>query len=125
MHKRKELQLLLEELLIKELTDESNRTLSDELDNTIVNSKGRINVYYQPPASVKMQYPAIVYSRSNIVDIHADNLKYKQDYAYDIIVIDYVADSEIVATIAKLPYCRFNRHYVSDNLYHDSFTIYY
>jgi len=96
-----------------------------ELHELLENVIGNSNVYYQPPASITMQYPAIVYSRSNIDNTHAENKIYKQTYAYDVIVIDYVADSEIVAKVAKLPYCSFNRHYTSDNLYHDSFTIYY
>jgi len=96
-----------------------------ELHELLENVIGNSNVYYQPPASVMMQYPAIVYSRTNISNTYADNLAYKQRYAYNVIVIDYAADSEIVAKVAKLPMCRFNRHYVADNLYHDSFIIYY
>ena len=86
---------------------------------------GSGNVYFQPPASVKMQYPAIVYSRSNIDNAHADNSVYKQEYAYEITVIDRNPDSEIVKKVSRLPRCRFNRHYPSDNLNHDVFTIYY
>ena len=48
-----------------------------------------------------------------------------QSFAYEITVIDENPDSEIVKRISMLPKCRFNRHYVSDNLNHDTFTIYY
>ena len=86
---------------------------------------GTRHVYYQPPESIKMIYPAIVYSRSDIVNRLADDSVYMQSYEYEITVIDENPDSEIVKQISMLPKCRFNRHYVSDNLNHDTFTIYY
>lgn len=86
---------------------------------------GNQNVYYQPPASVRMNYPAIVYSRSNIENRHADDDVYMQAYFYEVIVIDEDPDSEVVENISKLPSCRFDRHYTSDNLNHDVFTLYY
>lgn len=89
---------------------------------TLLGSK---NVYYQPPASVRMNYPAIVYSRSNIENRHADDDVYTQAYFYEVIVIDEDPDSEVVENISKLPGCRFDRHYTSDNLNHDVFTLYY
>ena len=82
-------------------------------------------MYYQPPSSIRMSYPAIVYSRNNIDNYHADNSIYKQEKSYNIIVIDEDPDSDIVDKISKLPKCRFNSHYVSDNLNHDSFTLYF
>lgn len=86
---------------------------------------GSKNVYYQPPESIKMQYPAIVYSRSDIENTFANNAVYKQSYFYELTVIDDDPDSEIVAAISKLPTCRFNRHYTADNLNHDVFTLFY
>ena len=99
----------------------SRLKLQTELEELL----GTRNVYYSPPASLKMQYPAIVYSRSDIDNAHANNSVYKQEYAYEIIVIDRNPDSEIVKKVSRLPRCRFNRHYPSDNLNHDVFTIYY
>lgn len=86
---------------------------------------GSRNVYYQPPESVKMKYPAIVYSRKNIVNTYADDKIYKQGTAYEITVIDEDPDSEIVEKVSRLRYCRFDRHFVSDNLNHDVFTLHY
>lgn len=83
------------------------------------------NVYYQPPASVKMNYPAIVYSRKNIENTFANDSVYKQDHAYELIVIDRDPDSVIVDKISRLPTCSFDRHYTADNLNHDVFTLYY
>ena len=86
---------------------------------------GSRNVYFQPPPSFRMSYPAIVYSRENIENNHADNIPYIRKIAYNVVVIDKNPDSEIVKKVSLLPMCRHNSQYVSDNLYHDSFTIYY
>ena len=83
------------------------------------------NVYYQPPPSVRMNYPAIVYSRKNIDNTFANDSVYKQDHFYELIVIDKNPDSVYVETISKLPKCNYDRHYTADNLNHDVFTIYY
>ena len=83
------------------------------------------NVYYQPPNTVKMKYPAIVYARENINNTFANDSVYAQSDSYIITVIDENPDSEIVKAISKLPRCRFNRHFTSDNLNHDTFTIIY
>lgn len=86
---------------------------------------GSRNVYFQPPASLRMSYPAIVYSRSTIENTYADNSPYAQGVAYKLVVIDKNPDSDIVKKVSLLPMCKHNSHYVSDNLYHDAFTIYY
>lgn len=99
----------------------SRLQLQTELEELL----GSKNVYYQSPASVRMKYPAIVYSRENIENEHADDNVYMQKYFYQIIVIDEDPDSEIVEKVSRLPACRFDRHYPSDNLNHDVFTIYY
>lgn len=86
---------------------------------------GSENVYFQPPSSVRMQYPAIVYSRSDIMNFRAADSVYKQSLAYEVIVIDEDPDSEIVMKVSRLPYCSFDTHYVADKLNHDRFTLYY
>ena len=98
-----------------------NRRL--ELHEILCEILGSRNVYYQPPASVQMQYPAIRYSRYNIENEPADNIPYKQSHFYQLTVIDSDPDSEIVHKVSKLPMCVFDRHYAADNLNHDVFTI--
>lgn len=85
---------------------------------------GSRNVYFQPPESVKMKYPAIVYSRDRIDNTSADNIIYKQDVSYSITVIDRDPDSDIVERISKVPRIVYNRSYVADNLNHDVFTLF-
>ena len=74
-------------------TIETNRL---ELHELLVTILGNRNVYFQPPSSIKMKYPAIVYSRSKIDDKNANN---------DV--------------------CKFDRSFSSDNLNHNVFTLYY
>lgn len=83
------------------------------------------NTYFQPPESVKMSYPAIVYSLSEISNVHADNRVYAQSRKYQLMVIDYDPDSLIVEKVSKLPTAKFVNSYTKDNLYHTIFTIFY
>ena len=83
------------------------------------------NVYFQPPENLKLIYPAIVYSMSDIRNTFAGDDVYKQSRFYELTVIDKNPDSEIVEKISKLPKIRFNRHFKSDNLNHYVFTFYY
>lgn len=85
---------------------------------------GSRNVYFQPPESVNMKYPAIVYSRNRINNTSADNIIYKQDVLYSITVIDRDPDSEIVERVSKMPHIVYDRSYVADNLNHDVFTLF-
>lgn len=86
---------------------------------------GSRNVYFQPPSSVRMRYPAIVYSRKNIEKRSADDAPYRKLPSYELVLIDKNPDSEFVEKLLDLPYCSYDRHYESDNLNHDVFTIYY
>lgn len=97
----------------------------EDLQPLLENILGSPYVYFQPPESVKMHYPAIVYTLASINNIHANNAVYSQSRSYEITVIDYDPDSEIVNKVSKLPMCRFNRHFKSDNLNHYVFTLYY
>lgn len=99
----------------------SRLSLQSKLEEVL----GSTNVYFQPPASVKMKYPCIVYSRSSGDTTFADNVPYRFMHRYNVIVIDRNPDSEIPDKVAMLPYCVMDRHYVADNLNHDSFQLYY
>lgn len=97
----------------------------EELHEILCEALGSRNVYFQPPESIKMKYPAIVYSRDDIDNSFANDSVYMQSLAYSVTVIDSDPDSEIVDKVSKLPRCQYDRHYKSDNLNHDMFTIYY
>lgn len=96
-----------------------------ELHEIFCEILGSRNAYFQPPESVKMSYPAIRYSRKDIKNRFANDRVYMQKDCYEVIVIDKDPDSELVKKVSTFPMCSFDRHYVSDNLNHDVFTLYF
>lgn len=86
---------------------------------------GSKHVYYQPPENLKMEYPAIRYSKSDEEDIYANNIKYLSMSVYDLIVIDKKPDNPVIKKLLELPYSEFDRHYVADGLNHDVIRIFY
>lgn len=91
----------------------------------IKESDGDEHVYFDPPASIKMRYPAIRYARKKIEKVYANNSVYRKLTPYEIVVIDSNPDSDLIDKILQLPYCEHDRHYKAENLNHDVFTIYY
>lgn len=82
-------------------------------------------VYFQPPPSVRMVYPCIIYERNYVKTAFADNNPYSVEKRYSVTVIDKNPDSVIPEKIAALPKCAFDRHYTADYLNHDVFTLYF
>lgn len=84
------------------------------------------NVYFQPPENFKLNYPCIIYTRNNAYPQYANNKKYLNHDRYELILIYRDPDSELPKTLHDtFRYCRLDRHYVQDNLYHDAFNLYY
>lgn len=96
---------------------------SQELQATFEELLGSRNVYYNPPESVRMNYDAIVFSRSNINNRFASNAVYLQSHLYEVTTITRDPDAPIIEKVSKLPGCSFVTSYVADNLYHNRFTI--
>ena len=96
-------------------------TLQTKLEDLL----GSNHVYYQPPENLKMEYPAIRYSKSDEEDIYANNIKYISMSVYDLIVIDKKPDNPVIKKLLELPYSEFDRHYVADGLNHDIIRIFY
>ena len=96
-----------------------------ELHETLCTNLGSRNVYFQPPSSVKMSYPAIVYSRDAITNAHANNNPYINDVRYRITLISKDPDNSVIDKMLALPLCGYDRSYAADNLNHDVFTLYY
>jgi len=72
-----------------------------------------------------MNYPAIVYQRDDVDTVFAGNLPYRHTKRYEVTVIDRDPDSPIPDRIAALPLSSFNRHFVTENLNHDVYTLYF
>jgi hypothetical protein len=96
-----------------------------ELQELLVDLLGSSNVYFQPPATVTMQYPCIVYSRNTMHTDFADNRPYKSKKRYQLTVIDQNPDSDIPDKVAELPLCSFERFFAADNLNHDIYNLFF
>lgn len=95
------------------------------LHKRLIELFGSENVYFQPPGNLNMEYPAIVYSREDIDGKFADDAAYLLRVRYQIVVIDKRPDNEVINKLLRLSLCSYNRHYISDNLHHDVFTLYF
>lgn len=86
---------------------------------------GSRNVYFQPPESINMKYPAITYSRSDVNNKHAADGVYDQTIKYKVTVLDSDPDSIIVEKLTKFKFAIYDRHYVANGINHDQFTVSY
>lgn len=86
---------------------------------------GSDSVYFQPPPTIQMVYPCILYQRSRVRTTHADNGPYSLRKEYTVTVIDANPDSSIPDKLANLSTASHDRHFKADNLNHDVFTIYF
>lgn len=95
--------------------------LHDELLSIFEN-----NVYYQPPESIKLSYPCLLYSLSGGQNTRADNTSYLFTRRYELIYITRDSEHNFIEIMLKhFKHISYDRRYVSDNLYHDTFTLYY
>lgn len=97
-----------------------------DLDEELRTALGSENVYYQPPESIKLKYPCIIYSRDLIDAKYADNKTYNTTNRYDVVIISKDPDFPLFDEFIHLfPMCRYDRSYTVDNLNHTAFSLYY
>jgi hypothetical protein len=96
-----------------------------DLQTLLTSILGTNNVYFQPPPTVQMAYPCIVYHRDYEVTNHADDIPYKRMKRYLVTVIDRDPDSGIPDKIANLPLCVYDRFYAAENLNHDVYKLFF
>jgi hypothetical protein len=82
-------------------------------------------VYFQPPPTVTMEYPCIVYRRDYELTRFADDRPYARKKRYQVTVIDRDPDSGIPDKVAELPLCIYDRFYTAENLNHDVFKLFF
>lgn len=83
------------------------------------------HVYFQPPANVAMEFPAIVYQRTRAESDFSDNIPYRVVKRYQVTMITRNPDESAFDAIVALPMCVHERNYIADNLNHDVFNIYF
>ncbi|MCM1577930.1 MAG: hypothetical protein NC078_03925 [Ruminococcus sp.] len=96
-----------------------------KLHEMLTEALGSGSVYYQPPESLKLKYPCIVYEMSGMKRVNADDSCYKADRSYKVTFISKNPDEETVDKLSKLPLCSFNRFYTADGLNHYVFVLYF
>lgn len=99
--------------------------LRSELHTILKALLGSNNVYFQPPPTLQMQYPCIVYRRDFAITEFANDKPYAHHLRYQVIVIDANPDSVIPAKIAALPMCIYDRFYTANNLNHDVYKLFF
>lgn len=96
-----------------------------ELHHQLEAILGSKNVYYDPPESFKLKYPCIVYSLEGFADSYADNETYRRMRRYTMTYITSKAEDPIAEKLADIRYCTLNRPFVTSDLYHFAYTIFY
>lgn len=101
-----------------------------DLHNILIDILGTKNstvsrVYFQPPVSIKIEYPCIIYKRSDRKDLFSDDRIYLDMKQYSIMVVDKNPDSLIPDKVLDLQYCSFSTHFTVDGLNHDVYNLYY
>lgn len=93
----------------------SNRLTLQNILEELLPSK---EVYFQPPESVKMKYPAFVYTLDDIPSDYADDYQYKTYERYLVTYITKNPDDPLVSFLWDAKGFRFDRRFCSDNLHH-------
>lgn len=97
-----------------------------QLHEKLLATFGGNQIYFQPPPTIKMSYPAIVYNFAGYYERSADNKKYVTEKRYTVTFIHKDPDDTYAGEMYDIfPMCSFDRRFVNDNLYHDVYTIYY
>lgn len=97
-----------------------------DLDDKLRAVLNKPNVYFQPPESIKLSYPAIVYQLSSIDHQYADNKTYVGKRRYQVTLISKNPDDELVDKIINsFELCKFDRFYTANNMNHFVFILYW
>lgn len=84
------------------------------------------HVYFEPPETIRMEYPCIRIKRSTMKSTYASNRTYKIDDRYQLVYITREPDSEVVHDILwEFENIRHDNSAVADNLHHDYYTLYF
>lgn len=89
---------------------------------------GSKNVYFQPPESLKIKYPAIIYHSNGARTYFSDNKPHVARRKYTLTFITNNPDDDIIRKIAyepKLPGVLYDRHYTKDGLNYEVYSLYY
>ena len=101
-----------------------NRRL--ELQRKLEELIGSEHVYFQPPASVQLSYPCVVYTIGDGDVKRANDSIYQYVNSYTLTFIYKYPNIDIIEKVLKeFQMCGFDTAYCSENLNHYVFTVYY
>jgi hypothetical protein len=105
-------------------TEETKRI---ELQNILENILGSSNVYFQPGPSITLHYPCIIFNRSSVRTMSADDVIWNCRQSYSVTVIDYDPDSQIPFDLLDNFKCliRIESNYRSNGMNHTKLQLYY
>lgn len=91
----------------------------------LFNGLGIENIYFQPPTTLEIKYPCIVYKIDDLVTKAANNRPYSLKTRYQLTLIHANPDNDIKEKLAMLPLCEFDRSYSADKHMHYIFNLYF
>ena len=87
---------------------------------------GSSNVYFQPPSSINLKYPCIIYNLSRTNAIRADNRIYKATNEYHVKHIFKSLENEKKDELLNhFLMISHDSRFIADKLYNDEFTLFY
>lgn len=110
------------------MANELNRYRWEDVRDKLYLVNNTQNVYYDPPDSIRMEYPCFRFESNNYNVTHADNKAYIKKPRWTVTYI--TRDVEEIETIADqmldiFQYCNFDTSFRSDNLEHAVFNLYF
>lgn len=107
---------------MEKLLETSRVDLQEKLETIL----GSSEVYFQPPESIRMSYPSIVYDLYRVQQRFANDSSYRKVPGWSVTIIDRNENVDwIYKMLNSFSYCSLERTYTADNLTHYSFIIYY
>lgn len=96
------------------------------LDSEFRRILGNNNTYFQPPSTVQLKYPCMIYNLVAGDTRYADNNGYFMARRYEVTHVHRDPDVDLLDVMPReFRNCRFDRRYTADNLYHDVYTLYF
>lgn len=104
------------------LAEESRRLI---LQSKLEELLGSDRVYYQPPESITLKYPCILYTPDPFYSRKADNTSYITYNRYHVQHIYKQINGSLYSDImSTFKHVSHDQRHIVDSLYHDEYTIY-
>lgn len=98
---------------------------STDLHDVLKNLMPGIPIYFQPPESIRMQYPCLIYTIDGTNSVHADNIKYADTRIYQLILVQRQPDTYLLDVVNSLQMCEHTGRLVVGGLYQDQFRLFF